>query len=122
LLAPLKPGDGVVFDAGDRRERGRWPGVHNGTTRAGDTAGIRARRLEYDRIHTGDRLWKTSDPELDKRLRQTFAGDKIRHQRPIAMEVHGVGGGVMTLIARDEERHVTRAESTMPLAPAEKHH
>jgi arylsulfatase A-like enzyme len=28
--------------------------------------------IDFTRVHAGDRLWKTSDPELDRRLRQTF--------------------------------------------------
>ncbi|HEY2329973.1 MAG TPA: DUF3656 domain-containing protein, partial [Verrucomicrobiae bacterium] len=66
------------------------------------------------------KLWKTSDPELDKQLRQTFEGEKIRFQRPVEIEVHGLIGKPLTLIARDENGHVVKVESAMPLAKAEK--
>ena len=46
--------------------------------------------IDFSRVHVGDKLWKTSDPELDRRLRQSFAGDAPKFQRPIEMEVHGV--------------------------------
>jgi len=49
--------------------------------------------VNFGRIHAGDKVWKTSDPELDRRLRQTFAGDVPRFQRPINMEVHGSSSG-----------------------------
>jgi len=76
--------------------------------------------VDFLRVRVGDKIWKTNDPELDKQLRQTFEGDKIRFQRPIEIEVHGLAGKLLTLIARDEEGHVAKVESTMPLAKAEK--
>ncbi len=65
-------------------------------------------------------MWKTNDPELDKRLRQSFAGDAPQFQRPVEMEVHGLAGKPLTLIARDEFGNVAKVESSMPLAKAEK--
>src|SRR5688500_15212240 len=76
--------------------------------------------LDFNRIHRGDRVWKTSDPELDRRIRQTFAGDQPRFQRSVDFEVHGVLGKPLTVIARDAEGHIARADSAMPLEPAEK--
>jgi len=52
--------------------------------------------------------------KLDKRLRQSFEGEAIRYQRPIKIEVHGLVGKPLTFIARDEEGHVVKVESTMP--------
>ena len=121
LEAPLKPGDGVVFDAGhpDQDEEGGF--VYTIETRGQETLlGFGHGDLNYSRIHAGDKLWKTSDPELNRRLRQSFAGEKPQFQRPIALEVHGVTGQPMTLIARDEQGHVAQASSAMPLAIAEK--
>jgi putative protease len=74
--------------------------------------------LDFSRIHVGDRIWKTSDPELDRRVRQTYAGDTPRFQRPIHFEVHGATGTPLTVFARDEQGHTARADSTMPLEPA----
>ena len=65
-------------------------------------------------------MWKTSDPELDRRLRQSFAGEAPRFQRPIEIEVHGIAGRPLTLIAHDESGHAAKVESSMPLAKAEK--
>ncbi len=76
--------------------------------------------IDFLRVRVGDKMWKTNDPELDKQLRQTFEGDKIRFQRPIEIEVHGLAGKPLTFIARDEEGHVAKVESAMPLAKAEK--
>jgi putative protease len=76
--------------------------------------------VDFGRIHPGDKLWKTSDPELEKRLRRSFAGEAVRFQRPVAMEVHGLAGRPLTVIVRDEAGHVVKVESAMPLTAAEK--
>ena len=127
LAAPAKLGDGIVFDAGrpdEKEEGGRIyeiqeprftiPGQKLTELRFGYGS------IDYNRIRIGDKIWKTNDPELDKRVRQTFEGDKIRYQRPIEIEVHGLVGQPLTLIARDAEGHVVKVQSAMPLAQAEK--
>ena len=76
--------------------------------------------IDFSRVHVGDKLWKTSDPELDRRLRQSFEGDAPKFQRPIEIEVHGAAGKPLTLIAHDEFGNVAKVESSMPLAKAEK--
>jgi U32 family peptidase len=135
LQAPLKPGDGVVFDAGhpEQEEEGgrvyevRSPKSKVQSPRAeGRTSQLAELHfgwgdIDFKRTHVGDKIWKTSDPELDRRLRQSYEGDTPRFQRPILMEVHGLAGKPLTLIARDELGHVVQLDSTMPLARAEKH-
>jgi putative protease len=127
LQGPLKPGDGVVFDAGhpeDEEEGGRVYEIRRPKSegRNGEAAEVRFGRgnIEFKRVHVGDKVWKTSDPELDRRLRQSFEGESPKFQRPIEMEVHGLVGKPLTLIARDELGHVVRCDSAMPLAGAER--
>ncbi len=76
--------------------------------------------IDFSRVHVGDKLWKTDDPELDRRLRQSFEGDSPKFQRTIEIEVHGSVGKSLTLIARDEFGNIAKVESAMPLATAEK--
>jgi U32 family peptidase len=127
LEAPLKLGDGVVFDAGrpdEKEEGGRIYGIknfQNQSTRAKESVlEFGHGDIDFNRVRVGDKLWKTNDPELDKRLRQSFAGDAPKFQRPIEIEVHGVCGKPLTLIARDEFGNVVQLDSAMPLAKAEK--
>ena len=148
LEGPLKPGDGVVFDAGkpeENEEGGRVyeikvgqasslspSGKHaHGIQKKSETGRIPVLQnevllafghgdIDFSRVHVGDKLWKTSDPELERRLRQSFEGDTPRFQRPIEIEVHGVEGKPLTLIAHDEFGNVAKVESSMPLAKAEK--
>src|ERR1035437_943521 len=127
LQAPLKLGDGVVFDAGrpdEKEEGGRIYEIKNSKLKIGNAEASVLEfgygNIDFSRVHVGDKLWKTNDPEFDKRLRQSFAGDAPRFQRPIEIEVHGLAGKPLTLIARDETGNVVQVESTMPLAVAEK--
>ncbi|MDO8632318.1 MAG: DUF3656 domain-containing protein, partial [Phycisphaerales bacterium] len=70
-------------------------------------------------MHAGDKLWKTSDPELDRRLRQTFSGEQPHFQRPLKIQVHGHVGAPMIVVARDDLGHVVKSTSALPLAKAE---
>jgi len=121
LAAPLKPGDGVVFDAGQPDEPEEGGRVYSVDQR-GDEAiiGFGHGDLNFSRVRVGDRFWKTNDPELDRRLRSSFAGDQPRFRRPIDLEVHGNINAPITIIARDESGHVAQAASAVPLAGATK--
>ncbi len=117
--APLKPGDGLVFDAGrpdEKEEGGRVYQVED----YGQETKLRFGRgdVDFGRLHVGDRVWKTNDPELDRRLRQSYTGEKIRHQRPVHFEVHGHANAPLTVIARDEDGYVARTDSLSPLITA----
>ena len=123
LIAPLKPGDGLVFDAGrpdEKEEGGRVYQVEPQKGTGETNLRFGHGDINFSRLQTGDRIWKTNDPELDRRVRQTFAGEQIRHRRPLHLEVHGHAGAPLTLIARDEDGHIAQADSAAPLALAEK--
>jgi putative protease len=121
LASPLKPGDGVVFDAGNP-EQGEEGGRVYQVQRDGEETLVRFGDGDIDgrRVRAGQRLWKTNDPALDRELRATFTGEKIRFQRPIDLEVHGRAGVPLTLIANDGNGHVVKIESSLHLAAAQK--
>jgi U32 family peptidase len=120
LGAPLKPGDGVVFDAGNPEQREEGGRVYSVDTHGGESV-LRFGQgdIDFRRVRAGQRLWKTNDPELDRRVRQTFEGEKIRFQRPLSLEVHGRVGLPLTLIAHDGEGHVVQVDSSLPLETAQ---
>ncbi len=123
LVAPAKPGDGVVFDAGKPAEGEEGGRIYqlNTDARSGETF-LRFGHgdLDFKKIRPGHRVWKTNDPALDRELRATFAGEKVRHTRPIRAEVHGHTGAPLTLLLDDGLGHVVREASAIPLAVAEK--
>jgi len=123
LQAPLKPGDGIVFDAGqpDQKEEGgrvakMWPASSRKTSTEIRLFG----EVDYTRIRPGDKVWKTSDPEMDREIRQTFAGAAPHFQRPIDLVVQGRSGEPMTVNARDEQGRAVEVKSALPLAVAQK--
>jgi putative protease len=80
-ISPLKPGDGVVFDAADWRspeepeEGGRVFEIEHGELRFGNGA------IHGDRIRRGDLVWRTHDPDVDKAARvYTEAATPLRKQ------------------------------------------
>jgi putative protease len=99
LEAPLKRGDGIVFDAGDptqKEEGGRVYDIRRkGVKLEGEAPGgmieiVSGRNdVDLNRVHVGDRIWKTNDPHMDKRLRQTFETDKPYRVFPVKIIVTG---------------------------------
>jgi len=125
---PVKPGDGVGFDAGrpdEAEEGGRVYEVFGTNSPASPGVGeiwltFGHGLVDFSRIHPGDLVWKTDDPELNRELRKTFEGDTPRYQRPVTMEVHGHVGAPLTLMVRDEDGLAVQLDSAQPLAAAEK--
>jgi U32 family peptidase len=132
LEAPLKRGDGIVFDAGDpskKEEGGRVYDIRSGGLKLegeapeGDRIEIVCGRNDVDlsRLHEGDRVWKTSDPALDRRLRTTFETEKPYRTFGVAVSVFGQEGSPMRTIWTDVALGTTVAiESEIPLERAEK--
>jgi putative protease len=129
LTAPIKPGDGVVFDRGNPEAGEEGGRVYQVTPLRGGQRGESPTlvalafghgAVDFTRLGPGDKVWKTSDPELERRIRQTFEGDKLRFQRPVFMEIHGRIGHPLHLLVRDEEGHAVEATSNRLLTAAEK--
>ena len=119
LEAPVKPGDGIVFDSNRPETKEEGGRVYAVEQKGSETLLSFGRGdLNLRRIQVGDKVWKTSDPELDKQLRQSFAGENPKFQRPIEVEIYGEVGGSLCAIARDESGNIVQVESTIPLAEA----
>jgi len=119
---PLKPGDGVVFDAGKPDEREEGGRIYQVAVAASGESTLRFGHgdIDWHRVRAGQLVWKTNDPALDRDVRASFEADQIRFQRPVSMEVHGRSGTPLTLIANDGRGHVVKLESAVPLAVAER--
>jgi U32 family peptidase len=122
-IADIKAGDGIVFDCGHpevREEGGRVYEVFKGNGNNSETMLSFGRgAVNFRQVSIGDHLWKTSDPELDKKVRQTYAGDVPQFQRSIDLEIHGEVNQPLIAIARDEMGHVVHVESELLLVPAQ---
>jgi putative protease len=97
-IAPLKPGDGVVFDAADWRtpeepeEGGRIFEIENGELRFGNGA------IHGERIRRGDLVWRTHDPDVDRAARiYTEATTPLRKQAVMVRVVAREGERLRTV-------------------------
>ncbi|MFO0889530.1 MAG: DUF3656 domain-containing protein [Isosphaeraceae bacterium] len=122
-LAPtttVKPGDGVVFDGDERagvpEQGGR---VYQSIPAAAGTVEIRFGRDDIDlsRLHRGQRLWKTDDPELTSRLRRTFEGLPSRLV-DLDLEVRASVGEPLSVSARTAGGLTAEVRSADPLSIA----
>ncbi|MCC5651105.1 U32 family peptidase [Nostoc sp. XA013] len=119
LEAPVKPGDGIVFDCGHPEAKEEGGRVYAVVSKGKETMLTFGRNdLNLRRVHIGDRIWKTSDPELDKQLRQSFAGENPQFQRPIDVEIYGEIGQPLIAIARDQLGNIVKVESAISLVEA----
>jgi putative protease len=110
---PLKPGDGLVFDTGgdtNAEQGGRIYEVK------GKRYFFQHGLIDFARLHTGDRVWKTDDPELEKQLRQSFTG-KIEPRRRTAVDLKVTGRAGEPLVLEAPSFSAT-VRSTIPLQTA----
>lgn len=132
LEAPLKRGDGIGFDAGDptKKEEGgrvydlRRKGVKlDGEAQEGWQVDIVPGRHDVDlrRVKVGDRIWKTSDPALDKRMRATFETEKPYRVFPVHVRVEGRAGEPLRTWWTDVPKGTTvQVDSELALEAAQK--
>ncbi len=114
LEVEVKPGDGVVFDAGDDTEHEQGGRVYEVRFRR---LHFRNGQIDFQQVKVGDRLWKTDDPALNRQLRQTFARDPEPARTPVDMEVSG-GIGKPLRLRVVFGGHAVEASSELDLSPA----
>jgi len=131
IEAPLKRGDGIVFDAGrpEEKEEGgriydlRKRGVKlEGEVQSGIIEIVPGRHdVNLTKVHVGDRIWKTSDQELDRRLRSTFEEERAFRLFPLRVLAKGKAGQPLESIWTDVATgHSVTIVSEQPLEPAMK--
>jgi U32 family peptidase len=111
---PLALGDGLVFDTGGDTEQEQGGRIYQ---IKGRRLFFQHRRIDFSRLKPGDRVWKTDDPALNKRLQQSFTGKTTaRHRIPLSLKVSGKAGG--PLVVEVLAPHPVRVESALPLQEA----
>nr|MDQ2998857.1 U32 family peptidase [Chloroflexota bacterium] len=132
--APLKPGDGVVFDAADWRspeEHEEGGHVYGITPQRNPDGGRGDGQLELRfgngavdsaRIRIGDLLWRTHDPDLDKAARSFTQATTPVHKQLLHIRATAHERAPLELewaLADHPEMRVTVRSDTM-LGPAQK--
>ncbi len=134
--APVKPGDGLVFDGDESSGRDEQGGriyeiipLGRGTEsdmpieELGEFSGRVELRFGRESIHTrrlavGQAVWKTDDPELTRRLRRSYEGPPNR-KVDLDVEVVAISGEPLRITVRTAIGHCVSVESSERLAVAE---
>ncbi|QNP30079.1 U32 family peptidase [Cylindrospermopsis curvispora] len=119
IVAPIKAGDGVVFDCAHPELPEEGGRVYTVTQKGKEVVLTFGRdAINPSKIHIGDKIWKTSDPELDKAIRQTYTGENPHFTKPIHLELFGETGEKLIAIVGDEIGNIVKVESEMLLVEA----
>jgi putative protease len=90
-VAPLKAGDGLVFDAADWRspEMEEEGGHLYQVRRVGDQLELRFgnRAIDFNRIRPGDWVWRTHDVNIDKTAKPFIDANAPVHKQPLRVLV-----------------------------------
>jgi putative protease len=130
LAAPVRRGDGIVFEA-DRSEEAQQGGrvyeIFRGRQSvvradAGESVVLTFGRdaLDAQRLCVGQQVWKTDDPQLQRRLRKTYSG-RPRRRVPLDVTVEAAVGSPLRIAATLATGAACRLETPQPLAEALKH-
>jgi putative protease len=122
---PIKRGDGLVFDAANRRspdENEEGGNVYE--VRELDPGRVELEfgrgELDFARIRVGDWVWRSKDPQLAKKLKPITQTDVPIFTRPLCFEVTASGGLPIEIIAGLESGQTATYVGEHPLTPAEK--
>ncbi|MDD4280060.1 MAG: DUF3656 domain-containing protein [Candidatus Sumerlaeales bacterium] len=127
LCAPLRTGDGVVFECGNRAESqeegGRVYTIERGGQKFDSVAPTEKAPLRFmlsfgndalvtERVNRGDRVWKTSDVELEQMLDATYKNAEFLYRRPVVAEVEGKVGDKLKITMTDSFGNEVTVEDT----------
>jgi putative protease len=110
-VLPLKPGDGVVFDAADWRSPGEpeeGGRVYEVNPRRDSALELRFGNgaVRFDRIRTGDLVWRSHDPSLAALVRPFLEATVPVRRQPVSVQVTAREGEPLVsewwLVARPE--------------------
>ena len=130
LTGSIKRGDGVVFetDADDTPQGGRVYEVFLGrlSVKEAISDGLADLTFAHDsidfgRLRPGQKVWKTDDPQLTRRLRKTFAAGQTNRRVPLNLVVEAAVGRPLRISAKADSGAACRIESTEPLQEAIQH-
>jgi len=109
----VKPGDGIVFDTGgntDREQGGRVYEVK------GPRLLLQRGKIDFAKLKTGDRVWKTDDPALNATLQSSYQREQLPTRKTkVRWTVRGAAGEPLVLA---DPAHGVEVASAIPLEVA----
>lgn len=128
---PVSRGDGVVFEGdreNDNEQGGRIfdvavDGQKQDQPVEGGIVDLMFDRdsIDLDAIHPGQRVWKTDDPQLTKRLRASYTGADAVRRVALDLRVSAVAGQKLKISGRTATGLTCSIESDGPLEVATRH-
>jgi putative protease len=118
----VAPGDGVVF-AGNRELGDEQGGRVYEVAASGSLTELSFGRdaIDFTRMHPGQQVWKTDDPQLTGRLRKTFSGGKSQRRVALDLEIQAAVGAPLQISARARNGATCFVATAQPLEAAKKH-
>lgn len=122
----LAPGDGVVFDAAQRRdpgdaEEGGYIYEVNELEPGQVELAFGHGEIDFDRIQVGDWLWRTHDPKVIKKLKPLTQAREPIYTRPVHFRVNAhVGKPLLVSATCDDGEHRAEYVAKSNLEPAAK--
>lgn len=117
IQAPIKRGDGIVFDAGRPEQKEEGGRIYDLRKRGQKIEGIAEsglieiipgrQNVNLTKVKQGDKIWKTSDQELERRLQKTFEKEQAYKLFPLSAKVTGKVGQPLVVQWFDEETDLT---------------
>ncbi len=99
--APLKPGDGIVFDAADWRspEEDEEGGHLYAVTPVGKRLELRFGNgaINFSRIRAGDWVWRTADAQVERAAKAFTQANAPLHRQPVTVQVFAHEGEPLAL-------------------------
>lgn len=124
-ISPLKPGDGVVFDAADWRspeEREEGGRVYQVSQR-GSALELQFGngQLDSGRIRPGDLVWRTHDPDVEKAAKPFTQAASPVHRQPLRVKVTAEEGAPLRAewTLTENPNISVQVESPQPLGRAQ---
>jgi putative protease len=130
LHSSVQRGDGVVFESGDEEQAlgGRVYEIFQDRQSLVDASppgavelAFRHGSIDGERLRPGQAVWKTDDPHLASRLRQTFEHDMPHRRLPLDLAVRAEVGRPLQIEVSTPSGVRLHVESPEPLVEARKH-
>lgn len=131
LAAAVKRGDGIAFENPDAESDEQGCRVYevfqHGRSLEEPVARGRVELsfgrgdVDLARVRPGQRVWKTDDPELTRRLRKSFEGEQARRRVPLDLVVEAAVGRSLHIHGQAASGAACSVVSDDPLPEAEKH-
>ena len=131
LAAPVRRGDGLVFE-GNRSEEaeqgGRVYEIFQGQRSVEDAVsdglvelGFRYGSIDRAKIQLGQKVWKTDDPQAARRLRKSYSDAYLQRRMAIDLTIEAAVGNPLRVVATAATGAVCRFESPDALPEAVRH-